>query len=606
MRALFLFLIAAVVALGALLVACSGDEEQQQQAQPVQQQTRQTEQSAASQRPAAEQQSQPAQESAEQDGQQAAEQTQAQTDETDDPRAEDPLFDEAQDAFESWTASLESFEVTIDVDLNLGGLSSQVESSILVQLEPFTALTTIDASSLFAMAGDLIEDAADDDQAGLDEPLLMQFLISEDAAYISMPQLAGWIDVSDQFGETLGGLTAMLGASPDDLTNPDQLGQAFACIEALGGSIAEGRHAGQTVWIVECMIDVDQLNSAAEQQLRAQGIDLSDGGIESLRLRLAISQISGAPLVIESHATLSDAFGLSDAQSDDADSEGPEFFVSTVTNLVAWNEPIEFPAPEPLIDGSLLEGLFESVSEATSDGFQADQDPPELLTTEELLELATTWAANADELHVEYVAQAVIDGEARLASTIVRGSRIVGAFETSVNIDEASMFRLLWNRDGIWTSDSEEDGEPIWTPSNPALLGFAGMTVDEFLANPDRLNLDPLQALLGISWATRTIEGGRPPMYELVIESGPLTREDPNFEHVTEILKADTAELLAESVSVDSIEHYSTVITIRGTDGQVAGQVTTAEFHTNAGRVELVANLSLVGVGPIDFSRPMK
>ncbi len=608
MRALFFLLIVSVVAVGTLFAACGGDDEPSQ-TQPQQQQTAQAERSddeSSAQRSATAARTQSTQESAEQGATQAAEQVEAQPDA--DGGLEDPLFAEALAAFESWAAGLESFEMAVDVDINLGGLSSQLETMILVQVEPFMALTTIDASSLFGM----VSSFADDEEATLDEPLLMQVMISEDAAYLSMPQIGGWIDLSDQFEETLEGLTGLLGTNPEDLTDPNQFGQAFGCIETVGGSIAEGQHGGEPVWIVDCLIEVDLLNASAEGQLRSQGIDVTEAGIDTMRLRLTVSQTSGAPVLVETDARLRDAFALSDGLSDgsdDADGAGedaPEFYVSTMASLLRWNEPVEFPTPEPLVDGSLLEDFEEPSAAASPGSFGSSDEPPELLTPEQLLELASIWVANVGELQIEFVAQAVIDGEARLASTIVRSSRVQGAFETTVNIDGESTFRLLWNRDGIWTSDIEEDGEPIWAPSNPALLGFAGMTVDDFLADPDRLTLDPLHALLNISWATRTIEGSGPPVYELVIESGPLSPEDERFEQVSEILKADTAELLAESVTVESIEHYSTIITMRGNDGEITGQVTTAEFETDAGWVELVASLNLISDGPIEFSRPTK
>ena len=611
MRALILLLIVSVVAVGTLFAACGGDDEPSQ-AQPQQQQTAQAaraDEESSAQRSATAARTQSTQESAGQGATQAAEQVEAQPEA--DGGLEDPLFAEALAAFESWADGLESFEMAVDVDINLGGLSSQLETMILVQVEPFMALTTIDASSLFGMVSAL----ADDEEATLDEPLLMRVMISEDAAYLSMPQIGGWIDLSDQFEETLEGLTGLLGTNPEDLTDPRQFGQAFGCLETVGGSIAEGQHGGEPVWIVDCLIEVDLLNASAEGQLRSHGIDVAEAGIDTMRLRLTVSQTSGAPVLVETDARLRDAFALSDGLSDgsddadnavNADEDAPQFYVSTVAHLVRWNEPVEFPTPEPLVDGSLLED-FEEPSGAASPGSSSSSDePPELLTTDQLLEQASIWVATTEELHMEFVAQAVIDGEARLASTIVRSSRVQGAFETTVNIDGESTFRLLWNRDGIWTSDVEEDGEPIWAPSNPALLGFAGMTVDDFLADPDRLTLDPLHALLNISWATRTIEGSGPPVYELVIESGPLSPEDERFEQVSEILKADTAELLAESVTVESIEHYSTIITMRGNDGQITGQVTTAEFETDAGWVELVASLNLISDGPIEFSRPTK
>ena len=57
---------------------------------------------------------------------------------------------------------------------------------------------------------------------------------------------------------------------------------------------------------------------------------------------------------------------------------------------------------------------------------------------------------------------------------------------------------------------------------------------------------------------------------------------------------------------IESIDHYSTVLTIQGDAGELMSQVSTAEFQTGAGRVELVASLTLVDSGVLEFSRPMK
>ncbi|MYC00867.1 MAG: hypothetical protein F4X58_02965 [Chloroflexi bacterium] len=531
----------------------------------------------------------------------ADEPTQAQSEPAAQAEDVDPLFAAARSAFEAWAADLDSWEMAIDVDLNLGGLSAQVLTTVAVQLEPYMALATIDASSLFEVAGELAGDA----EAELDEPLLMRVLIEEDAAYLSMPEMDGWIDLSDQFDEALDSLSALLGANPTELADRDQLGQTFGCVDVVGGTTTEGQLGGQPVWLVECIVDVEMLDASAAQQLQEWGIDASAGEIDSMQLRLTISQASGAPLLVETEARLQDAFGLSGDDSDDANEE-PAFYVSTVANLLSWNEPIEFPAPEPLIDGSFLEPLGDFDDDSGSEDYSSGDEPPELLSPEQLLDLAASWVDSADDLHVQFVAQAAIDGEARLASTIVRSSRVVGAFETTVNIDGASTFRLLWNRDGIWTSDVEEDGQPIWTPSSPSLLGFSEATVDEFLYRPDRFNLEPLKLLLDISWVTRTTGGGGPTVYELVIESGPLTADDDLFAQVAGILKADMAELLAESVTITSIEYYSTVLTLVGSDGELTNQQTTAEFQTSAGPVELAASLHVIGDGSLQFSLPTR
>jgi len=588
-----MLLLAAVLAASAVaLWGCSGDDEQQQAQQPKAEQ----EQARTAARSPAAQTEQPTQ------GLTARQVVAAQQDSSAEvaqsARFGDPLLEEAFAAFTEWSEGLESIVLDVEADFNLAGLAAQMAATVSAQFDPYTILTRLDASQLLAMFGDAGAGEADGEEA----LLLMAILMTEDAVYLTMPLAEGWIDLTSEAEGALEGLTGMLGGDPGELADPAQFGLAFGCIDAVGGSAAVASHDGESAWIIDCEIDVDALNEATATTLREQGIEVVDAGIKAMRLRLAISQASGAPLLIETETTLGDAFGLSDDADDDQTSA--EFFINTVTRLRSWNEPIDFPTPEPLIDGSLVDAFASAADVGPTRNSASGSEPPEPLNAEQLIDLASQWVADTDEMQLQFVAQAVIDGESRLAATTVRGSRRAGAFETTVNIDDGSTFRLLWNRDGIWVSDSDEDGQPNWTTSHPALLGFAGMSVDEFLAEPERLDLEPIRALLGLSWVTRTIEGTRPPVYELVIEGGYMVPGDPNFDQIAEMLKADTAELLAEDVSVEQIEHFSVIITLMGDDGELVSQVTRAEFVTNAGRVELLASLNLVSDGSIVFSTP--
>ena len=595
-----LLLAAMLAALAFVASGCGGDEEQQQTQQSQQPQAQAEQQQAATAaRP------QPAQPQQSTQAQAEEEQTAAES-QQDEPAAQpeqaarfdDPLLEEAYAAFTAWSKGLESIVLDVEADFNLAGLAAQLLATVSAEFEPLTILTTLDATELLGMFGDGGAEEAD----GEDVALVMAILMTEDAVYLTMPLADGWIDLTSEAEGVLEGLTGMLGGDPGQLADPAQLGLAFGCIETVGGTASDGSHNGESAWIIQCDIDVEALNEAAAMALREQGIEVVDAGIEAMHLRLTISQETGAPLLIETEMTLADAFGFSD--EDDGDQTAPRFYINTVTHLTSWNEPIDFPTPEPLVDGSLVDAFAASADDG-ADGHSSDQsDPPPLLDAGQLLDLASEWAAGTDEFHLQFVATATIDGESRLAATTSRGSLSQGAFETAVNIDDGSTYRLLWNRDGIWVSDAEENGEPIWAPSSPALLGFAGKTVDDFLGEPDRFSLEPLRPLLGISWVTRTTEGGRPPVYELVIESGYLVPGDPNFDLIVEMLKADTAELLAENVSVEQIDHFSVTITLMGDDGELVSQVTNAEFVTNAGRVELLASLDLVSDGPIVFSVP--
>ena len=599
MRVLGSLLVAGIATLGALSVGCGGDDQQErmQQAQRLQQAQEQAQESStASAERSAGGRPEPEQETADRQDQ-AAPQDQAEAQRRDDGAPRDPLFAEAEAAYQAWSDSLRTFVLDAEVEVDFGGLETQVQTTISMQVEPLMILMSIDGSAGMSIGGGEAEQAA--------VPVQMQMLMSEDSAYLSMPELGGWVDVSEDFEELLGGLTALLGADPEEFANPDGLGQAFGCVDVVGGAISVDRYAGEQVWMVDCEIDVESLNAASAQALTAMGLTVVDSGIETMRLRMAISQATGAPLLLESYLTLADPLGVMDGDGDDSGDEAEAgLYISQSATLRSWNQPIDFPTPEPLIDGSLFDVLEEPGSDESSDAEIPSGEPPELLAPAELLELAADWAASLEELQLEFDARALIDGDQRRASTLVRISRPRGSFETSVRLDESSGFRLLWTRDGIWTSEGDIDGRPAWTPSSPALLGFAGKSVDQFLAEPGWLDPEPLRALLDIAWLARTIEGGGPPVYELGIETGPLVPGDEHFDRVAELLKADTAELLAASVEITSIARYSTIVTLIGEAGAMTRQVTTAEFETSAGRVVLEA-IGEVGVDVVlEFSKP--
>ena len=599
MRAVLLSLVTTAIALGVLLVGCAGDEQQtepeQQQAQTQQAQATQ-DKADASQRPTTRAQSSAAE---------AAQDEQSTSQDAEDAATtafSDPLLAEAAAALEAWIADLETMVVDATIVFSLFGVDARMAATGVYQAEPLGILTTLDASALFGVFQELSDSEAE--QAG--ESLTLQILLLGEDTYMSMTGLPGWVDLSDPVAAGFAVFGGLPGGDPATLADPAGLKQTLWCVETVGGDVSVAEHEGEEVWLVDCEIDVVGLTGAAMQSLQEQGIELFDAGVEVMRLRIAISRSSGAPLWIESEATLADPFAFNGTE-DDNQQESASSYVTSLTTLRSWNEPVELPTPEPLIDASLLDGFLgeDAPSDSASDpGSDATFASGELLEADELLVLATEWANTVDELQMQFEAQAVIDGESRLASTVVRGSRVQGIFETEVEIDEASTFRLHWNRDGIWISAEEAEGEFVWEPSDPALLGFAGVTVDDFLANPDRINLAPYAELLDLSWLTRTVEGSGPAVYELVIESGPRLPGDDFFDQIVELLKAETAELLAESVIVESFDHYSTIITIYGDNGEVVSQVTTAEFQTNAGRVELVASLNLVADLPIEFSGP--
>ena len=608
------------VCAGVLLVvsaACSGSEQSQsqqdqqaEQSQIAQQSTRSA--AAAAQTDSSEQSTDPADEAdsaepagdaddAEQRGGQPSDSDAATSDSTE----VDPLLAEAFDAYQLWIADLTSFEMTVETQLDLGGPVNDVTSEIAVQLEPLTILTTIDYSSFAELAGGLNGVDLDDD-----DPLVMRVLIEEDAAYLSLPGLHGWVDLSDDLGGTLEELNMLLGANPADLAHPEQLtAQAFGCIDAVGGAVVETEIDGEAAWLIECRIDVEQLTDAAASELRAQGLETVDAGIESMQMRLAISKSSGAPLLIESSVTLADLFGL-DADADDQEDQ-PAPFVSSVSRLISWNQSIVFPAPEPLVEGPIPGALPTNGGDsAASDGASFSSDGGEPLSDPAaLLEQAALWQAGANEIDVSFTVDAVIDGTPRRAEGVRRSSRGQGVYETAVAIDGTDPHGLIWTRDGIWTS-SVEDGETVWMPSTPELLGFDSASVDAFLSNPDRLHLAPLLDLLDLEPSVARLEqGNRPVEHELEFYTFGLEPGDAHFDAIAAVLKSEIAELLGGGGSVDYIEIYSTTLTIASSDaaqGIFLSLVTEAEFRTSAGGVQLTAvrtNRNPNGA-PLEFSLP--
>ncbi|MXX31322.1 MAG: hypothetical protein F4Z51_03620 [Chloroflexi bacterium] len=598
MRAVLLLLVTTAIALGVLLVGCGGDE---QPAQSTQQQAQTQQESAAQdEADAAERSTSSAQTSV---GEAAQDEQTIAQDAADSEQSEfsDPQLAEAAAALEAWAADLETMVLDAGIEFNLFGLESRFDAVAIYRAEPLGILTTVDASALFGAFQALSD--TNGEQAG--DSLTLQLLLLEDDAYMSMTGLGGWVDLSDAAATGFLDIGDLPGGDLAALADPAGLDQTLWCVETVGGVVSDAEHEGEAVWLVECEIDVASLTDAAAQALRAQGIDPFEAGAEVMRMRIAISRSSGAPLWVEVETTLADPFALNGADEGD-EQVAASSYITSLTTLRSWNEPVELPTPEPLVDPSLLDSFFGEdtpVDSASNPGSDATFAPSELLEADELLALATEWLNTVDELHVQIEAQAVAAGESRTASTRISTSWSRGMFEVTTILDQAHIFGVLWTRDGIWVGEGRAD-EFSYQASTPELQGFAGLTVDEFLALPDLYNFGSYASALDLSWLTRTIEGGGPPIYELVIESGPRLPGDDYFDELGELIKAEASEFLADSASIESIEYYSTVITINGASGEIVSQVTIAEFQSNAVDVLFTASIIPFAGGPIEFSIP--
>jgi len=597
MRAVLLLLVTTAIAFGGLLVGCGGDEQPeqptQQQAATQQQSTGQDEADAA-ERPTASAQSSAAE---------VAEDGQAEAQDSADAASEfsDPLLAEATAAYEAWVDDLETMELDLVAEYVLFGLEMQLSVTAVFRTDPPAVWMTIDASDLFSAAGDAAGELTDA-AAMLETFAEMQVLATADGQFMTFAGLGGWIDLNEGGDPSFLDLTALL--SQSGIAAPAKLGQALQCDDGTY-DVAYDRLDGENVWLVNCEIEdtilplTDPLTPVGTNSMPAET------RVELMQLRLAISRETGAPLRSEARIVFAGALGgLFD--SGDGDAETPTFQTSAVSTLRRWNEPVELPTPEPLVDPSLLDSFFGEdtpVDSASNPGSDATFAPSELLEADELLALATEWLNTVDELHVQIEAQAVAAGESRTASTRISTSWSRGMFEVTTILDQAHIFGVLWTRDGIWVGEGRAD-EFSYQASTPELQGFAGLTVDEFLALPELYNFGSYASALDLSWLTRTIEGGGPPIYELVIESGPRLPSDDYFDELGELIKAEASEFLADSASIESIEYYSTVITINGASGEIVSQVTIAEFQSNAVDVLFTASIIPFAGGPIEFSIP--
>ena len=615
MRAWTWIITLATVLAVAVIIGCSDDDEQEQPDPQQATQQQETQESTDSSTTGAAQSASDdasdgsAQQPADQDAQQAQDSDEPSSSDAGSLAKTDLLFSAAARALETWSTEVETMELVVNVDLDLGLLASQIETIVTAQLAPFVVLTTTDVTSLFLANPEPDGDSSDDGRDAPDEPIVMHMLISEDAAYISLPGSEGWVDVSSDVDGALGELSAVIGDDPTEMANPEQFDAAFGCVDAVGGSIVESEYEGQPVWIIECNIDVDTINEATAQALTDQGFLQDDAPIETMWIRTTISQTNGAPLVSETEMTMSGLLGMTEDDASDSSDQasGGQLFVSSVARLVRWNQPVEFPTPEPLLDGSLF-GFDTDATNGASPGSDSDGaervEPGELLEPDALLQMAEDWLSNVSDLEILFITDATINGEARQVSNRVLVSRSEGAFEVATTVDDSDPFRVLWNRDGIWVSEQTVGGAAVWQPSNPVLLGLGGMTVDEFLNSPDRYSLSGYEDLLEIAWVSRTIEGSGPPIYELGFEFGFLTPDHPYFAPVAHLLKSDITELFSDNVTIEEIEYFSATVTIDGDTGAVLNEVGSAEFQTTAGAVELTTTDNLHEGAPLGFSQP--
>lgn len=269
-----------------------------------------------------------------------------------------------------WSAQLTSFEMRLSVATEVEDFTFNQFVFLQTQLEPLQLYMEIDIGDLMGAITGLAEDADSSatDEPAADEPSLptIRMLLLDDHAYLSLSE-DGWaaVPAGELFGANLSALT---GGLSDDAAAAmmAQSDLALLCAELIGGSVLEGELDGAPVWIVSCDVDADAMAAVLDaMQLLGQAalpaglpVDQALDAIETLSYTVHISQNDGALLAFDVALTL-DGDLLSEDQTEQAaqDTQGAQavpsighMTVATTGRLTAWNQPIHFPTPEPLIE----------------------------------------------------------------------------------------------------------------------------------------------------------------------------------------------------------------------------------------------------------------
>ena len=270
-----------------------------------------------------------------------------------------------------WSAQLTSFEMRLSVATEVEDFTFDQSIFLQTQLEPLQMYMEIDIGDLVGAITGLAEDAdsAATDDPAVNEPLppTIRMLLLDDRAYLSLSE-DGWaaVPAGELFGANLSALT---GGLSDDAAAAmtSQADLALLCAELVGGSVREGELDGAPVWIVSCDVDADAMAAILDaMQLLGQAalpaglpaglpVDQALDAIETLSYTVHISQNGGALLAFDVALTL-DGDLLNEEQTEQAaqDTQGAQgigrMTVATTGRLTAWNQPINFPTPEPLIE----------------------------------------------------------------------------------------------------------------------------------------------------------------------------------------------------------------------------------------------------------------
>lgn len=289
-----------------------------------------------------------------------------------DDQSEPPTQLEAVRALHTdWAAQLTSFEMRLDVSTELEDFAFSQSTFLQTQLEPLQMYIEIDIDDLVgAMAAAADADPAAADEPAADEPfpVTIRMLLLDDRAYLSLSE-EGWaaVPVDELFSADFSALTGGLSdGAADAMTAEADL--ALLCAELTGAAPLENELDGVPVWTISCDVDANAMSAMLDaiqllgQPSLAAGlpIDQALDAIEALSYTLHISQSDGAPLAFNVVTTLNgdllggEIGGEQNQQSAQSTQSVGRITIATTGRLTAWNQPITFPTPEPLLEDDAI------------------------------------------------------------------------------------------------------------------------------------------------------------------------------------------------------------------------------------------------------------
>ncbi len=482
----------------------------------------------------------------------------------------------AREAMVGWYSQLE----TLTLEASLAGLQDgrciELGVSTAIRLNPLAAWSVGDYSPWFELLTGL-------PLAESEKPVLMQDYLSEGEVYSTVTGLGGWgrsfwhypADHDD------GLIDQWFGIRPSQFGSYWRYRDPLECATFEGGAIVEDEYEGEAVWVITCQSQPDSV-------MPFDGGYPDDNDPVFGVAAVTISQVSGAPMVTE-------------YQRANRDSDGRLYRSSLRIVPTSWNEPIDFPTPAPLVEFGEYQELMQRLRASTD-------------TPERVIDLIERWLDEQDYIQWSVDVWLEIDSAERHGQSRLRESRSQGALERTVLVAEQRSSnavawipgrRLFWNRDGFWVSESDVDGEPVWTSSTPTAHGFSEMSVDELLAERAWIGLELFRDLLDQSEDTVVTPGDGSMDYEVQIEIGVLHPGDRHFDRIAALLKAALSDLERGDVAVLRIDSFVMGLWLNASRflapiRRSAG----AEFLTDSGTIKLTTLWSIDHLDERAFPMP--